>query len=132
MARGTEPLVSRRSIEIDTLRHRTPIPVATRIGPLIVSSVINAFEPGTRDLPESAERQAANVFRYVGQILVEAGADWPHVAKMEFWVPDATWRAALDTPWLEVFPDPASRPSRHTHLGGAGSVRASFIAYADP
>ncbi len=65
-------------------------------------------------------------------MLTSAGADWRHVAKMEFWVPDpAAGRAALDVPWLEKFPDAASRPARHTHVGDGRFVTASFIAYVE-
>ena len=119
----------RRSISIEGLSHRTAIPVATRIGPLVISSVIAPFNPNSRDVPESLEDQCANIFRHAGLMLAEAGAQWSDVAKMEFWVPDAQVRAALEIPWLEKFPDEASRPSRHTHVGQGKYATASFIAY---
>lgn len=122
---------SRRSIAIDGLSHLTAIPCATRIGPLITSSVIAPFNPGTRDAPEDISDQYANVFRHVGLMLEEAGADWRHVAKMEFWVPDGDARAPLEPLWLEKFPDEQSRPSRHTHIAGGKTIRASFIAYVE-
>ena len=118
----------RRSIEIEGLSHLTAIPVATRIGPLVTSSVIAPFNPGTRDVPESIEAQYANIFRHVGLMLKEAGGDWRHVAKMEFWTP-STDRGALDPLWVEKFPDENSRPSRHTHVGQGQVATASFIAY---
>jgi len=120
----------RKSIHIDGLSHLTAIPVATRIGPLITSSVIAPFDPGTRNVPKTLDAQIANIFRHVGAMLAAADADWRHVAKMEFWMPDpAAGRAALETPWIEKFPDPSSRPSRHTHVGEGPAVSASFIAY---
>ncbi len=121
---------SRRSIEIDGLSHLTQIPVATRIGPLLVSSVIAPFDPGTRNVPDTVEDQYANIFRHVGLMLEEAGADWSDVAKMEFWTPTAD-KGTLDPFWVEKFPDPASRPARHTHVGHGDSARASFIAYIE-
>ena len=121
---------SRRSISIDGLSHLTAIPVATRIGPLLVSSVVAPFNPGTRDVPETVDEQYANIFRHVGLMLEEAGGDWSHVAKMEFWTPSAD-RGALDPHWIDKFPDEASRPSRHTHVGEGGAARASFIAYIE-
>ena len=121
---------TRRSIHIDGLSHQTAIPVATRIGPLLTSSVIAPFDPGTRTVPKTIDAQIANIFRHVGAMLEAAGADWRHVAKMEFWMPDpASGRAALEAPWLEKFPDAASRPSRHTHAGDGPAVSACFIAY---
>ena len=121
---------SRRSIEIEGLSHKTAIPAASRIGPLLVSSVITPFNPGTRDAPESIEDQYKNIFRHVGLMLEAAGGDWSHVAKMEFWTPTAD-KGVLDPIWVEKFPDPASRPARHTHVGQGDSARASFIAYIE-
>ena len=121
---------SRRSIEIEGLSHKTAIPAASRIGPLLVSSVITPFNPGTRDAPESIEGQYKNIFRHVGLMLEAAGGDWSHVAKMEFWTPTAD-KGVLDPIWVEKFPDPASRPARHTHVGQGDSARASFIAYIE-
>jgi enamine deaminase RidA (YjgF/YER057c/UK114 family) len=121
----------RRSIHIEGLSHLTAIPVATRIGPLVVSSVIAPFAPGTRDVPEEPAAQLANIFAHVGAMLDEADATWAHVAKMEFWAPNAEMRSEIDGPWLEHFPDQTSRPSRHTHTGGGNVFTASFIAYVD-
>ena len=118
----------RKSINIDGLSHLTAIPVASQIGPLLVSSVIAPFNPGTRDVPDTLQAQYANIFRHAGLMLEAAGGNWSHVAKMEFWTPTAD-RTALDPLWLEKFPDEASRPARHTHVGHGTSARASFIAY---
>jgi 2-iminobutanoate/2-iminopropanoate deaminase len=117
-------MASRRSIHIEGLSHLTAIPVATRIGPLLTSSVIAPFDPGTRNAPATYAAQAANM-------LAAAGADWRHVAKMEFWVPAADARAALEAPWTEKFPDAQARPSRHTHIGEGNVITASFIAYIE-
>ena len=120
----------RKSIHIDGLSHLTAIPVATRIGPLLVSSVIAPFDPGTRTAPKTIDAQIVNIFRHVDAMLKAAGGDWKHVAKMEFWMPDPVGgRAALEAPWVEKFPDASSRPSRHTHVGEGPVVTASFIAY---
>ena len=120
----------RQSIEIDGLNHKTAIPVASKIGPLLISSVIAPFNPGTRDVPNSIADQYANIFRHVGLMLEAANADWCHIAKMEFWTPTAD-KGALDPFWVEKFPDPASRPARHTHIGHGDSARASFIAFVE-
>jgi 2-iminobutanoate/2-iminopropanoate deaminase len=118
----------RKSIAIESLSHLTAIPVATKIGPLLVSSVIAPFNPGVRVVPDTVQAQYANIFDHVGLMLREAGADWRHVAKMEFWTPSVE-RDALDPFWIEKFPDEASRPSRHTHVGEGKVVTATFIAY---
>ena len=63
-------------------------------------------------------------------MLDAAGATWDDVAKMSFWLADPAHRDALEAPWLERFPDEASRPSRHTHVTkGAPTATADFLAY---
>jgi enamine deaminase RidA (YjgF/YER057c/UK114 family) len=121
----------RRSIDIDTFRHSNPIPSATRIGPLVVSSIIVARDPDADSIPESVDAQIANLFLHVGEMLRAAGAEWRHVAKMTFYVPEISYRPLLNAPWLAHFPDAESRPSRHTQVGGGDSVQCDFIAYVD-
>jgi len=127
---GATTMSDRRSIHIPGLSHLTAIPVATRIGPLLVSSVIAPFDPGTRNVPDTIEEQIANIFTHVGAMLDAAGAAWADVAKMSFWLAEPAHRAAVEAPWLEHFPDDASRPSRHTHITkGAPTATADFLAY---
>jgi enamine deaminase RidA (YjgF/YER057c/UK114 family) len=122
--------MTRRSISIDGLSHQASLPVATRIGPLLVSSVIASFDPGTRSVPPSLDAQIANLFLHVGKMLAAAGGDWRHVAKMEFWMPDpVAARALLEAPWVEKFPDATSRPARHTHRSDGPNASASFMAW---
>jgi len=124
----------RQSIEIDTFAHLNPIPAATRIGPLVVSSIIPAFDAGTRNLPESIDEQLDNLFGHIGKMLEGARAAWGDVAKVTFYVSDIEVRDAINRPWVEHFPDESSRPSRYTQLtssGGRPSVSCEFIAYVE-
>ena len=122
-------MAERRSIHIDGLSHLTAIPVASRIGPLVMSSVIAPFDPGTRTIPDTVEAQLANIFTHVGAMLEAAGATWDDVVKMNFWMADPAQRALVDDPWVAHFPDEASRPARHTHATTATFVSADFTAY---
>ena len=74
--------MTRRSFEVASMAHTNPIPAVTRVGPLVVSSVIVGRDPGSSNVPESIEAQLANLFHHVGEMLAAAGADWRHVAKM--------------------------------------------------
>lgn len=128
--------MTRRSIDIESFQHGNPIPAATRIGPLVVSSITPPLDPGSRNCPDTIEAQIDNIFTHVGQMLEGAGATWDDMAKMTFYVTNpAESRAALNGPWLERFPDPASRPSRHNlqvpDTGGPVKISATFIAYVD-
>ena len=125
--------MARRSIEIDSFKHVNPIPAASRIGPLLVSSVIVSRDPGTDHVPTDVDAQLANLFHHVGEMLEAAGADWRHVAKMTFFVPDLAMREAINKPWVERFPDPEARPARHTQIaaGTGKAISCDFIAFVD-
>ena len=121
----------RRSIEIDSFRHANPIPAACRIGPLLASSVIAPRDPGTNHVPDDVDAQIANLFHHVGEMLAAAGGDWQHIAKMSFYVPDIAMRDAINGPWAERFPDPDSRPARHTQVAPTAgkAISCEFLAY---
>lgn len=122
--------MTRRSIDIPGLSHENPIPVASLNGPLLVTSIISPFNPGTREVPEALDDKIANLFTHMGAILDAAGGTWDDVAKVTFFVKDIAYRSSLNAPWEAKFPDPASRPARHTQVAaGAGSIGCDFIAY---
>lgn len=124
--------MTRQSIHTDSFEHQNPIPVATRIGPLLVSGVIPGFDPGTRNLPESLEDQIGNLFTHIGNALDGAGASWDDVAKISFFANDPEARGKINPFWLEKFPNEESRPSRHTQItpgGGRPSISCDFTAY---
>lgn len=120
--------VSRHSIEIESFRHSNPIPAASRIGPMIASSVITPRFPNSTETPDDIATQVDNLFAHIGAVLIAAGAGWEHVIKLEFSVPSLDDRAIINGPFLERFPDPASRPARHTSVGTA-QAQCTFWAY---
>jgi 2-iminobutanoate/2-iminopropanoate deaminase len=122
----------RRSVDGSRARHENPIPNACRIGNVVMSSVIGGANPGTRELPPTLEQQIANVFAYIRHDIEAAGGTVDNIIKITFWVKDPVkQRAALNDEWLKMFPDPASRPARHTQPLPADSralVQADFMA----
>jgi len=63
----------------------------------------------------------------------------PHsgqVAKMTFWVRNAEARQFINPEWLQVFPDPQSRPARHTlqndHMAANLLVQCDALAVISP
>lgn len=128
--------MARISIEIDSFRHQNPIPGATRIGPLIESGIIPALNDGVRELPDTLDEMVDNLFLHMGNMLTEAGAGWDDVIKITFFTGDgAAAREAVNRVWVEKFPDPASRPSRHTLVVPTGDTKPSiscvFTAYVE-
>jgi 2-iminobutanoate/2-iminopropanoate deaminase len=122
----------RTSIDVASFSHSNPIPCASRIGPLLVSSVIVGRDPGAMTIPDTAEAQYVNLFHHIGEMLAAAGGDWRHVARITFYVPDIAFRDTCNPIWAEHFPDPASRPARHTQVAAGGkAATCEFIAYID-
>ena len=125
-------MAKRKSINGSRARHENPIPNASRVGNVVMSSVIGGTKPGTRELPASLEEQVANVFAHIRHDVEAAGGSVDDIIKINFWVKDPlSQRAALNTEWVKMFPDPESRPARHTAVLPADSralVQADFTA----
>ena len=125
-------MARRKSINGSRARDENPIPNASRVGNIVMSSVIGGTRPGTRELPASLEEQVANVFVHIRHDIEAAGGSVDDIIKITFWVKDPVLqRAALNTEWVKMFPDPQSRPARHTLVLPADNralVQADFTA----
>ncbi|WNF01140.1 RidA family protein [Streptomyces luomodiensis] len=107
--------MARRSIEVPGLHHGgLPIPQASVVGNLLVSSGISPLDPDTGTVPPGTEEQVALVFANVRRVLDAAGGSPDDVVKCAAFVRDKSIRPVIDKHWLEMFPDEASRPARHT------------------
>jgi 2-iminobutanoate/2-iminopropanoate deaminase len=125
--------MARQSVYVQGFGHKNPIPAACRIGDLVWSGSIQGTDPETGDYGDTLEAQGRLMFGHVRRIAQAAGVSVDDIVKMTVWMKDRTQRAALNGPWLELFPDPASRPARHTmnaDLDGAKLVECEFVAVA--
>jgi enamine deaminase RidA (YjgF/YER057c/UK114 family) len=124
--------VGRRvSIEMPGFAHANPVPVAARIGCLLVSGVLTGRDPATRTMPPDLDTQVVNVFARVHELLETAGGTVDDVLKLTFWVADYRDRDAINRAWESMFPDPADRPARQVmaaHLDGGALVHADVMA----
>lgn len=121
-----------QSIEIEGFAHNTSIPAASRVGPLLATSVIVGRNDGTRDLPDTVEAQLDNLIVFAGRILDAAGATWSDIVKFDFLVADRIHRGAVEEAWLRIYPDPAHMPARHTQtadLPDGMFVQMTFLAW---
>jgi 2-iminobutanoate/2-iminopropanoate deaminase len=123
---------NRRSINGARARHQNPIPNASRVGNIVMSSVISGTTPGTRDMPKELAAQMANLFAHIRGDVEAAGGSVDDIVKITFWMQDpTTGRSAINDEWVKMFPDEASRPARHTlpsAAGGAALVTCDFVA----
>ncbi|WP_435947815.1 RidA family protein [Dryocola sp. BD586] len=124
-------MVRRVSIYSDDFPHANPIPAACRIDNMVYSAVIYGRDPQTQRVPEELDRQCALMFEHVCKIVRAAGGAPEDIIKMTLWMEDKSHRAVVNPYWESVFPDPASRPARHTLDGkfdGNTLIQCDFIA----
>src|SRR4051812_12660988 len=87
----------RRSINGPRARHQNPTPNASRIGNVVMSSVISGISPETRDLPPDLPGQLVNLFGHIRGDIEAAGGCVDDIIKITFWMRDPTaGRAAIN------------------------------------
>lgn len=123
----------RTSIYVDGFGHKNPIPAGCRIGPLLESGSIQGNDPATGKPAETIEAQCFYMLENVRKIVVAGGGRTQDIVKLTVWMKDRSQRSALNIPWLEMFPDPASRPARHAinapDLDMGKLIECSFTAW---
>ena len=67
----------------------------------------------TGHVPEDFAAQADLAWRNLEAILAAADMSVDDIVKLTVYVKDDTVRDAVNTEWLECFPDPPDRPARH-------------------
>jgi 2-iminobutanoate/2-iminopropanoate deaminase len=105
---------TRASFELPGIEHTNPIPGACRVGSFFITSGVSGKDPKTNSFPESIDGQCAQMFANVRTLLETGGATPENVIKMTVWLKDKALRPHLNKQWLAMFPDPHSRPARHT------------------
>jgi 2-iminobutanoate/2-iminopropanoate deaminase len=104
----------RRSIHVEGVRHVNPIPSACRRGPFVVSGAISGADPATGKVPADLDAQCRQMFENVRRVIEAAGGTPGDIIKMNVWIADRSLRETMNRYWVEMFPDPHSRPARHT------------------
>ena len=72
------------------------------------------LDPATRTLPDDVAAQTRLMFWQIERVLRAAGASFEDVVRMTFYVKAPEARAHVNEHWLAAFPEPESRPARHT------------------
>ena len=122
--------MTRKSIHIEGFKHANPIPNASRVGDIVMSGVILGRDPETELPAETLEEQAGLVFRYMRETVEAAGGTCEDIVKVSVWLRDPADRAVLNAEWTKMFPDPESRPARHTQAAPDGPyfIQLDFTA----
>ena len=104
----------RRSIDVPGAKHVNPIPSACRRGPFVVTGAISGADPETGAVAADLDAQCRAMFANVRRVIETAGGTPDDIVKMTVWISDRKLRPTLNKYWVEMFPDPHSRPARHT------------------
>jgi 2-iminobutanoate/2-iminopropanoate deaminase len=126
----------RKSFEIEGYKHgNNPIPAVTRIGNLVLTGGISGVDTVTGAMPAALEDQCANMFDLAVKILKAADSKLEDVVKVTVFMKAGLSRDALNKEWLKYFPDPHSRPVRHTlineHLAAGMLIQCELMAVTD-
>jgi enamine deaminase RidA (YjgF/YER057c/UK114 family) len=125
-------MAKRKSITWAGFKHENPIPNASMIGNILMSSIISGRDPQTGKAPPEAEAQIANIFKQIKAGVEAAGGTVDDIIKVNFWVRDpAVGRKMLNGEWTKMFPNDSSRPARHTLALPANApnhVTCDFVA----
>ena len=115
-------MAKRKSINWPGFKHENPIPNASMIGNIMMSSIISGRDPDTATVPPELDAQVVNIFKQI-KLAVEAAGGTPNdILKVNFWMKDpATGRKALNGEWSKMFPDPEV-PPRAPHLSLAANA----------
>ena len=129
--------MTRTSCTIDGFNHgQQPIPAVCRVGNIVMTGGVYGMDPDTGQMAEGGlDAQAKMMFVQLRRILEAAGASLDDVVKMTFYLREHSARSAVNPVWLEAFPDPASRPARHTlinaHLPDPVMLQCEAMAVID-
>ncbi|MFJ2116387.1 MULTISPECIES: RidA family protein [unclassified Streptomyces] len=108
----------RRSIEIKGVGHGSaPIPMGARVGAVVHSSGIPGTDASTGEIPTDPRAQVRHVFRNLDSFLAEADVTHDDVVRLTVLLVTEELRDAVNEEWLVRFPEPSSRPARHTTIG---------------
>ena len=122
----------RRSFDVPGLHHENPIPMGCIIGPFMMTSGIFGMEPETRKTPPDVESQCKLMFANIRRVMEAAGGSVGDIIKVVVWAKDKSFKEAVNTEWLAMFPDERSRPARHTMMyqgfGGNTLVQCEIVA----
>ena len=108
----------RRNIHADDIpAHANPIPAATVVGNLLMTSAIGGIDVATNTFPKDKDEQIGLAFRHLRRILELADFSLDDVVKLTLYFADQKDRSYANKYWLEMFPDEHSRPARQALQG---------------
>ena len=106
----------RRNVDVPGLEHTDPIPLATTMGPFLVSGGIPGRDSATGRTGADFDTQVALMFRNVRRVMEAAGGTTDDIIKLTVWMKSGRDKQTLNAEWVPMFPDETSSPARPTFV----------------
>ena len=117
----------RENYEIPGVSHHDPIPMACRLGNLVMSSGMGGDDPRTGKVPEEFEARTEGAFANMQRMAEICGGTVTNIAHVTVLVSDYAVMPTLEKNWQQMFPDPANQPARHVmKLGVQGQMQVQL------
>ena len=108
--------MTRRSIHTSEVpEHKNPIPQASVVRGVLVSSVISGIDLATGVFAPDKLAQFELAFSYLPKLMKAANGTLEDIVKVELYFANKADRGLANPFWVELFPDENSRPARHAH-----------------
>lgn len=124
--------MSGRSVEIEGVRHKAPIPMAATRGPLLCTSAVMGIDPVTGIEPDQSAEEIRQAFSNLRQTLLKAGFSTADIVHVGVLLASDEHREEVNAEWIKLFPEPEDRPARHTTITsfrGKRVVQLEAICY---
>ncbi|HVB05644.1 MAG TPA: RidA family protein [Acidimicrobiales bacterium] len=95
----------------EVFRSFDPIPVGYRNGALVTGLRIDGRDPDSGELGHGIEAQLANAYENLRRAVEAAGGSTDNIGQVSFFLADFDDRAAINPPWVAMFPDENDRPT---------------------
>jgi enamine deaminase RidA (YjgF/YER057c/UK114 family) len=108
-----------------------PIPICVKIGNLILPSVISGRDPNAPGLSEDPQKQIAQAFINMKNIIESAGGSTDNIGKVVVYLSNIKHRELVNAEWAKMFPNENDRPARHVidmPLRGKSAIQLDVIA----
>ncbi|MDB5568953.1 MAG: RidA family protein [Hyphomicrobiales bacterium] len=105
-------MAKRQSVYTESFSHSNPTPMACRVGPLLMSGIINGLEKGSA--PGTLDEQLARMFARIPEVMRAAGGTVEQIVKVNVTLADIAARTQVNARWVALFPDETNRPVRHS------------------
>ncbi len=104
----------RQPLEIPGLSHRDPLPMGTKTGNMVYSSVLGGQDPKTNKQVAGTVEQMEQAFQNMRALVEQAGGTTDDIGLVWVFLRDKADQPALIDAWLKMFPHDGDRPARKT------------------